>query len=300
MTTEPFRFTPALCGWLGIDDIQIGFAAQYLPFAKAAPGLVRAHGRDAVLLYKAWSEVLGQPPDYPAQTIGDCVGQGHAHANDLLQCIEIATGKAAEFQSSATEFIYACSREVAGILGPQDGSYGSAAVKAMQDFGMVCREAYGERGTYDGKRAKRWGQSGAPQQIKDDAKPFLLGNAARVTTWEELAGALTNGYPVTICTALGFSLKRDKDGFCKREGKWGHCMFLAGIRHDREGACCVQSWGADVPSGPLALDQPTYSFWIEKRDVEAILHEGDSWALSGAPDFKPRALPSSWNWGLAA
>ena len=70
-----------------------------------------------ILLYKAWRDVLGKDPAYPAQQIGDCVSFGHGHANDLLQCIEIALGEPAEYRETDTEFIYATSREVAGILG---------------------------------------------------------------------------------------------------------------------------------------------------------------------------------------
>jgi len=76
-------------------------------------------------LYKAWHDVLGKDPDYPAQQIGDCGSFGYGHANDLIQCIEIALGESADYHETDTEFIYATSREVAGILGAGDGSYGA-------------------------------------------------------------------------------------------------------------------------------------------------------------------------------
>jgi len=290
-------------GWLGIDSHQQACARRFSTLAAAAPGLVAQTAPAPampVLLYKAWRDVLGKDPNYPAQEIGDCVSFAHGHANDLLQCVEIALGEPTEFRETDTEFIYATSREVAGILGTTDGSYGSAAVKAMTIVGMVSRELLGDQGTYTGKRAREWGRTGAPAEIKTKAALFKLGSAAQVSTWAELVAALNNGYPVTICSNQGFTLHRDQDGFCKARGTWGHCMLIAGVRFDREGACILQSWGSTVPDGPLSLDQPTFSFWARRPVVERILAVGDSFALSRAPDFVARQLPDRWVYHQAA
>jgi hypothetical protein len=290
-----------LCGWRGVDDLQRTFASQFPTLAQSAPLLMQgAAPTDPILLYKAWRDVLGKDPAYPAQQIGDCVSFGHGHGNDLLQCIEIGLGEPAVYQETDTEFIYATSREVAGILGRQDGSYGAAAVKAMTTVGMVSRAMLGSNGTYSGQRAKAWGFSGAPAAVKTEAGPFKLGAAAQVSTWDELVAALHNGYPVTICTARGFNLSRDNQGFCRMQGRWGHCMFIAGVRFDRPGACIMQSWGPDMPSGPQDLDQPSFSFWADQPAIESILGEGDSWALSKSPDFQKRELPPAWKYHDAA
>ena len=235
----------------------------------------------------------------PRQQIGDCVSFGHGHASDLLQCVEIAlealtAGEssplepgqaAAEYREIDTEFIYATSREVAGILSGAEGSYGAAAVKAMTSIGLVSREMLGQEGVYSGDRAQMWGRTVRLPKLKLRAASFRLGSAALVSTWDELEVALASGYPVTICTDQRFCLTRDEQGFCKPEGNLGHCMFIAGLRFDRPGACIVQSWGPDVPTGPRALDQPSFSFWADRSVVEAILAQGDSWALSIAPEF---------------
>jgi hypothetical protein len=288
-------------GWLGIDAIQQACASGYGALAAAAPPLMAAAPDTApILLYKAWRDVLGKDPAYPAQQIGDCVSFGHGHANDLLQCIEISLGEPAEFRETDTEFIYATSREVAGILGRGDGSYGAAAVKAMTTIGLVSREMLGDQAAYSGKRAKEWGRVGAPADVKAKAAPFKLGSGALVSTWNELVAALMNGYPVTICSNQGFTLQRDAQGFCSARGTWGHCMCVAGIRFDREGACILQSWGPESPAGPLGLDQPTFSFWADRRVIERILSQGDSWALTKAPDFVSRPLPVHWSYHQAA
>lgn len=288
-----------LLGWRGVDEVQQAFAATMPTLAAAAPHLMAAAPPDPnapVLLYKAWRDVLGHDPNYPAQQIGDCVSFGHGHGNDLLQCIEIGLGEPAIFCETDTEFIYGASRQVAGILGSQDGSYGSAAVKAMMTIGMVSRTMLGSDGTYSGQRAKAWGLTGPPSSVEAEATPYKLAGAAQVTTWDELVAALRNGYPVTICTAQGFTLARDSQGFCRARGRWGHCMFIAGVRFDRPGACIIQSWGPDMPTGPLSLGQPTFSFWSDKPVIERILAEGDSWALSKSPAFEERKVPTPWNY----
>jgi hypothetical protein len=291
----------SLCGWRGIDATQQVFASQFPALRQAAPHLFGVPTpTEPILLYKAWEDVLGKYPAYPAQEIGDCVSFGHGHGNDLLQCIECGLGQPVEYRETDTEFIYGASREVAGILGSSDGSYGAAAVKAMTTIGLLSREMLGSDGTYSGDRARAWGQTGPPQDVELKAAPFKLGSAALVSTWEDLVAAITNGYPVTICTSQGFTLTRDSDGFCAASGTWGHCMLIAGVRFDRPGACIIQSWGPNMPNGATVLDQPDFSFWAEQAVIEQILGEGDSWALSKSPAFVKRELPPAWKYDSAA
>jgi hypothetical protein len=77
-------------------------------------------------------------------------------------------------------------------------------------------------------------------------------------------------------------------------------MLIGGVRYDRPGACILQSWGPETPSGPTDLDQPHFSFWADRKVVEKILSQGDSWALSKSPAFIEKALPAHWNWTTAA
>lgn len=281
--------------------------------ATVAPHLAKSQDGRPVLLYKAWTEVFASDPPYVPQQIGDCVSFAHGHALDLMQCIDWALkhpGRAprpGDIQETSTEALYAMSREVGGLLGQGDGSYGAAAVKAMTTIGTVSRRMLGDQGPYSGRRARQWGRLGAPASVKAMAARYRLGAAAQVATWDELVGALSAGHPVTICTQRGFDLTRDAQGFARFRSCWpapmgcgGHCMFIAGVRFDRPGGCIVQSWGPDTPTGPTALDQPTFSFWADRAAIESILQEGDSWALSGSVHFgagagRPaRKLPDRW------
>ena len=55
-----------------------------------------------------------------------------------------------------------------------------------------------------------------------------------------------------------------------------------------------------MPQGPTALGQPTWLFWVDRPVVEAILGEGDSWAISKSPGFVNRPLPPKWTYDAAA
>lgn len=291
--TDPSPFAH-LMGW--VDHPARHAVAATLPtLAQAGPDL-EFDPNKTVLLYKCWSEVFAGYPDYPAQQIGDCVSFGHGHANDLLMTIEAYLGdlEIDSIRRTCTEFLYGESRKVGNMLGRFDGSYGAAAVKAMTTVGMV---SYGELEeanlplVYSGSRAKQWGRVGPPDVVESMAGRHKLAGAALLRTVEDLGAAIQNGKPCTICTGYGFNTPRDQQGFCRMRGRWGHCMFVAGYRADRPGYLVIQSWGPDQPQGPLDLDQPSFSFWVEPDDMLRIIDEGDSFALAGSPGFGKVSLP---------
>ena len=241
-----------LCGWRGIDDLQRAFASQFPTLAQSAPHLMEGPApTDPVLLYKAWRDVLGKDPAYPAAAdrrlrllrprarqrpapvhrdrpgrAGGLPGDGHrVHLRD------VARGRRHPGPP--------------GWLVRRGRGQGDDDDRDGQP-----RRCWAATAPIPAHRAKAWGLSGAPAAVKSEAGPFKLGSAALVSTWDELVAALRNGYPVTICTAQGFTLDRDADGFCKARGSWGHCMFIAGVRFDRPGACIIQSWGPDMPDRP--------------------------------------------------
>jgi hypothetical protein len=282
-----------LGGWRA-DDGHVAIAST-MPSLVSAP-LYAAKPSKPILLYKAWKDVLGKYPDYPAQTIGECVSFGHGHANDLRQCVEIALGEPSEYRETDTEFIYGMSRKIAGILGAFDGSYGAAAVKAMTQVGIVSREMLGANGAYSGQRAKSWGYYGPPAEVEAMAAPFKTHGVAKVSYVQQAISILWSGCPFTICSSQGFTLQRDKNGFCQPSGRWDHCMFVCGWRPNPEGFLICQSWGPNSPQGPLGLDQPSFSFWCDPQTMQSILNAGDSWAIISSPDFikKKRKLPASF------
>jgi hypothetical protein len=264
--------------------------------AQAAPDLP-ADPKQTVLLYRCFDEVFSGPPDYPAQQIGDCVSFGWSHANDALMTVEAYLGQldVAHVRRTATEFTYGEARKVSGDLGLFDGSYGGAAAKAMTAIGFVSYQELGDAGlstTYAGSRAKQWGRTGPPSELEAVAQGHKLASAVLLESTDDMMAAIQNGHPCAICTAHGFTTTRDADGFCRLSGRWGHCMHVTAYRADKPGFLIVQSWGPDQPSGPLALGQPSYSFWCTVPEMARIIAEGDSFALAGSPGFARKAMPS--------
>jgi hypothetical protein len=282
-----------LLGWVDDFPARRDLAAQFAPpLAQVAPHLMGAD--QDVLLYKAWKEVLGAYPAYVAQKIGDCTSFGSSHCVDLLQCIEIFLLKEpTAFQEICTEFIYGAGREIAGMLGGGDGCYGVAVAKAFTTVGAVTRKLVGP---YDGNRAKQWGSRGVPAEMKTAAAPFKVGSTALITTLDELDASLANLYPSAGGFSQGFTMHRDQDGCCQQSGRWGHEQCCAGrrTRNGRRQYLLCQSWGPNVPDGPLTDDQPDFSFWIDETAMGSILSQQDWLTFSKAPDFEKRPVPAKF------
>ena len=288
-----------LGGWVR-DPAAVAQVCGSIPhprYARAAPPREPASQR-TVLLYKAFKEVNGGSYiDYPKQRIGDCVSHSFGSGVDLLSAVQIAVDKVPQtFKQTCTEAIYGMARiDIGGRLGSlDDGAVGAWAAKAVSTVGTISRDV---TGPYDGQRAKQWGSQGIPEDVRTAARDHLVKTVSLVSTYQELADALANGYPVTVCSGQGFTLDRDADGFCRPYGTWDHAMLIVGVRAaPRPGACLFQSWGRHIPSGPLSLDQPSNSFWVELSVVEDMLRQGDSWSLSQFDGYPSQVLPAHWSY----
>lgn len=282
--------TSLLCGWIGADSTQQLLAGTMPSLSQAAPWLSTAP-TGQVLLYKVMEELF-LDPNYPAQQIGDCTGFGNSHCLDLLMCLDAYLGDMpyAGIHETCTEFSYSVGREIAGILGSGDGGYGAAVAKGMCTVGVLPRGAVG---TYSGQRARQWGRTGAPADMKTEAAAYKVQSSAQVENTDQAITLLNSGHPFSICTAIGFNLQRDQDGFCHRSGRWGHCMFVSAYRTDKPGFLIHQSWGRNMPTGPTVFAQPDWTFWCDVPTMAGILAEGDSWALSGPKGFIKQYLPNA-------
>jgi hypothetical protein len=225
--------------------------------------------------------------------VHNCTSFGSGHTIDLLQCIEIFLGKQPfEYLETCTEAIYGMGREVGGMLGGGDGCYGIAVAKAIAEMGVVPREMVGE---YSGQRAKQWGgRGGVPSDVKEKAKPFKGTQTATITTLAELDAALANLYPTAGGFSQGFSMHRNADGVCRSQGRWGHeeAIVARRTRNGRRQYLMLQSWGPNVPDGPLTDDQPDFSFWIDESDAADMLGQRDWVVFSGFGGFRKRPIPS--------
>lgn len=273
------------------------------PFLFDAAPQLSTDRKDTVLLYRSLNEAYqyryGREWRVGSQGIGDCVSWGWAHAASIHTAVLWEKGEILEWQEVATEPIYGGSRvEAAGrsFGGWGDGSNGASAATWCRDYGLLFRQDYptADLKTYSAQRAKQWGAYGCGGkddngQLDGEAKRFPVKHIALVRSFDEAAAAIANGYPVAVCSGQGFTSQRDKAGFARAYGKWSHCMVFIGVRHDRAGLLCLNSWGPDWISGPkYPDDQPDGSFWVDADTCTRMLRGGDSYAFAGPQGFKRR------------
>lgn len=272
--------------------------------------------RKPVLLYRALYEAYakshnGQSWVVGRQGIGDCVSWGWAHGADIHLAVLWKLGLSTTWKPAATEAIYGGSRveaEGQSFGGWSDGSYGGAAAKWVRDWGILFRQPYPDQSVdltrYSAERAKDWGAYGCggrgdSGKLDAIAKKHPVRHVALVTNFAEAAEAISNGYPVPVCSGQGFTSQRDQDGFCRASGSWSHCMCFVGVRFEpRPGLLCLNSWGPDWVSGPKwPSDQPEGSFWVDASTATRMLSGRDSFAVSGYEGFPARNLDNG-DWVL--
>lgn len=277
--------------------------------AQAGPDLVLDD--KTVLLYEP---LLACMPSWRrgAQGIGSCVGWGWSLAVDVLAAVEVVLkreperfgGRTLEASVYAFSRVEARGRQRAGL---SDGSYGGAAAKAVRDWGTLHYgvDYGGEKfDTYSAQREKSWGNTGVPDHLESFARERRVGEVTLVETFDQAATAIQNGYPVPVCSMQGFTMQRDKDGFCHPRGQWAHCMLFAGVRFDKPGLLCVNSWGASN-SGPTWPDNmpkavAECSFWVDAGTADRMLRGRDSYAISAYDGFPPQKIDRWFPEGLFA
>jgi hypothetical protein len=279
-------------------DRVLGLLAQPLFYAAAYPLKDTGAGK-VVLLYRFLPQHCGGKFPIHTQTIGDCVSHGWGLGIDVLQAAEIQAGQGGKFPGEeATEIIYAGSRvEIGkGKCGNQDGSIGAWAAEFVVKYGTIVRGKYGslDLTTYNGNTAKKLGapNAGVPDPLEPQVREHPIKTTSLVRSYNEARDSLANGYPIPVCSKIGFDgqPKRDQDGFLRRKGEWPHCMAFCGVDDEfkRPGLLCVNSWGPTWVSGPRRHDQPEGSFWVDADTVDVMLREGDSFAISGYSGYPPQ------------
>lgn len=277
--------------------------------------------RPPVILFDA---LQGLHPKWKrgAQAIGDCVSWGWEMGTTLSVAVDIRLKLRpwvwpGEF---ATEPYYGGARvEALGNSrgGWSDGAYGGAAAKFGTKWGALARIDWSQRTgnaehdlrKYNGNKSKNWGNfgcGGADDKGLLDAiaKEFALAEAPLVNSFEKAKAVIESGYPVVVCSNQGLSDKRDSQGFVRGQGVWYHCMTFAGVRYDRPGLLCVNSWGNSwglenfFPRDYWAEVQKC-SAWVDASICDRMLKQEDSYAVCGVTGLKRREIDWTKGWVIA-
>jgi hypothetical protein len=281
-----------LCSWnYDWREVERYVSSLSRPIFGVSASPLRGSGKNkVVLLHKHLEEVAGTFRVH-YQTIGDCVSHGWGLGIDVLKAVEITLLNEKEkwVGETATEPIYAFSRvEVGGGRLSGDGSIGAWAARAVNEYGTLVRKDYGAFNLtkYSGSKARSWGKRGAgvPDSLEPTAKNHPVRTTSLVTSYEEARDAISNGYPIAVCSSQGFQDVRDSEGFSRPSGSWAHCMaFISSDdKHRRPGLLCINSWGEDWISGPKRHGQPEGSFWVDADVADKMLRrDPDSYSMSG-------------------
>ncbi len=298
------EFTPTQ-GWVEEpDEIAANLdPAKTLQFSETPAGKA-VMGDEDVYLWRAVRKAAkldgAAYPNINQGSVGSCVGAGYKHGADAVQATAILRGEAFAWKPVSAEVIYAGSRvEIGGGRISGDGSVGAWAAKWVRDYGLVPMERHGslDLSAYSAARAREWGRRGAgvPDELEPLAKSHPVKTTALVRTASDVKRALSQGYPVVVCSNQGFTMSRDARGFARPQGTWAHAMCFLGWRNDRAGAFCLNSWGDQAHTGPVwPADMPVAGFWVDEQTVGRMVAQGDSFALSDVSGFPSRNPPLDW------
>lgn len=291
--------TPRAQGWVyDPESVQAHMLANMVPsFGDTPAGRAALLADGDTLLWEAPRKVTGDVlPARDQGGVGSCVSFAQASVVEHLICVQIASGQRAEYKDLAQEVIYGGSRvEIGGGRIRGDGSIGAWAAKWVKDYGVVPRGVHGQHDLtkYSESRCRDYGRRGVPDELEAVARESPVKEYAQVRSWQDIERAVSQGYPVNVCSDQGFTMQRDADGFCKPRGTWYHSMAVIGVRGGkRPGGFILNSWGPNAHTGPrYPADAPTAGFWADADVLDRMAQQGDSFAFSDAVGFPSRKLP---------
>jgi len=304
------RTRTPLFGWVFDHESRKQFIKRHkFPFLSQQAHRIKGTSVGRIVMLNPFMvKAIGHPMVPHDQGIGDCVSHSFALGVDILTSTQIfMSGKPEKWVAEcATEPLYGGSRvEIYGGVTFGDGCMGNWAADWLIQYGALLRLKYPggfDFTTYNPVLAKEYGDEGCPDSLEPLAKLHPVKTISLVNTFEEACDAIANGYPVTLSSDIGFGMTsdywiRDSQGFLRRRGRWGHSMLALGFdrKSSRPGICIDNSWGNWI-SGPTQHGQPAGSFWCDASTVQAMLRQGDSYALSGYVGYPRMDIPDYEIW----
>lgn len=278
--------------------------------AQAGPDLATDETTD-VFLYEALLKCSPGWKRGSQGTVGSCVGWAAALCVDVLAACDIVYRKESESWGGRTieASLYGLSRvEARGQRSNNggDGSTGFHAAKSVRDYGCLHYGVDYNGTKFDGHSSQRerdWGRNGLPDALEPFAKERRCSETTLVTSFMDVARAVSNGYGCVICSMQGFSMSRDDDGFCRPGGTWPHALFAGGVRWGkRPGALILNSWGASNTVGkhyPHNIPEPVSvcSFWADADVIDRMCRGEDTYTYAGYSGFKATKI-DNWTGGI--
>lgn len=243
-------------------------------------------------LWAAARKVTGDFLPYIRQITGSCVGASAGNAMLTLLSVEIAGGNDPDaWHLFWWPYAYGEGREIAGLRGRGEGSFGSAQAKALIREGIFRADVPGlpsfrERSGWlelpkqtelewsDGAAiAKKWNELG---------REHLLQTAAPIGSTDDAAAAIANGYPLTIAAMFGTRTIRTKGNppvnVAEWDDRWAHQQMIDEVwDHPQLGLLfrISNQWGPNAHPAP-ASGEPAGGYYITEATLQKILRDRGS------------------------
>lgn len=279
-------------GWAGPELAKAEFDMLKNDPTFVKLSLSMPHGAEQkMFLHKLVRKVIGKDTDNYAQQVGDCTSFMGKNGGEYLQCCEIALlGDREVFKPLFPPYVYGTSRvNIGGGRISRDGGLGPWTAKALVEYGQIVKNE-NDCPEYSGSLARNWGSKGVPQKFIEFGKKHVIKSAAQIRSWDECVAAITNGYPVGVCSNRGFSMAPNADGFHTPTGTWNHAMTIIGVDNTYKTpfGIILNSWGnvmGKLKDFDTGEDLPVGCIRAKASVINAMLAQNDSFAYSNFQGF---------------
>jgi hypothetical protein len=221
------------------------------------------------------------------QETGSCVGNGLGQAIWYLSAVEVFRLKDPEQVLLPFWLLpYGKSRQIAGMRGQGEGSFGSAAAEAMRTEGILAADSEGlppyttTDGICFGSKTEMIWSDGAkiPEKFLTESRKHLVKTTSKIRNAGEAKAALKNYYPLTCASNFGTAqmvppmVGSPGVKIAKRTDTWGHQMSCIGwMEHPQFGDLfyILNSWGPDAHGTEQTnFNEPPGGFWITSESMD--------------------------------
>jgi hypothetical protein len=266
---------------------------------------------EKVILHDLEIKVTGALLPRIWQTTGSCVGAAGARAYTHAILGDVAhRGDAEEIKIPFPYATYGVGRQLAGMRGRGDGSYGGAQAKAVANFGMLPFDSTHAPSPTMSDGWAKWPSSveyawshpsvwtGDKPAIEAEAAKYKMQTVVPIETPDQAVQLLAQGYGVTIASSFGTRPSVRGDVLIGPwNTSWAHQMSIGGYhKHPTHGLIFItdNQWGPSAhPSCPtLSQLGVRGSFWMLEKDFVSIIRSGEVFGHSNTMGFPARPL----NW----
>lgn len=249
-------------------------------------------GKTTINHFAAADKILGDKATdlIQYQPRGTCGGRAGSATGDFVQLVMKAAGKPLKFKRTSHAAVYYGARKLYNMLegrwndDSQDGVASGAVPEALSKLsGYVGRDECGDEKYYGAGSDDLACKLGAGMMTDVAEKILVAGEDNKLADWAvvnsaaEAADGIAAGGILIGSDSQGFTMARDKNGFCSPSGIWYHyhTRVSVGVWGGRKGFGYWQSWGNNAPSGTALKDHPGNCFAVDWETQDRCIKNGD-------------------------